>query len=99
DDGDHAAAGVALDAQLGHLLLQTLLHLLRLFHHLLNVHRCKRCRCLGASVLGAWVRSCIGAFVRRRTDEPKHHHISSTSLISAGNTSSSAWTPESASAC
>src|SRR6185295_17702576 len=38
DDSDHAAAGVALDAQIGHLLLQALLHLLRLLHHLLNVH-------------------------------------------------------------
>src|SRR5262249_6909842 len=38
DDGDHAAAGVALDLELGHLLLQALLHLLRLLHHLLNVH-------------------------------------------------------------
>ena len=38
DDGDHAAAGVALDLQLGHLLLQALLHLLRLLHHLLDVH-------------------------------------------------------------
>src|SRR3954469_6199538 len=37
-DGDHAAAGVALDAQFGHLLLQALLHLLRLLHHLLDVH-------------------------------------------------------------
>jgi hypothetical protein len=52
DDGDHAAAGVAFHAQLGHLLLQVLLHLLRLFHHVLDVH------------------------------------ISSTSRISAGNTSS-----------
>src|SRR4029079_4101725 len=63
DDGDHAAAGVAFDAQLGHLLLQVLLHLLRLLHHVLDVH------------------------------------ISSTSRISAGNTSSIAWTPASASAC
>src|SRR5439155_20811011 len=37
DDGDHPAAGVALDAQLGHLLLQALLHLLRLLHHLLHL--------------------------------------------------------------
>src|SRR5581483_10510282 len=36
--GDHAAAGGRLDAQLGHLLLQALLHLLRLLHHRLNVH-------------------------------------------------------------
>src|SRR5204863_2867500 len=63
DDGHHAAAGVAFDAQLGHLLLQALLHLLRLLHHLLDVH------------------------------------ISSTSRISAGKTSSMAWTPASASAC
>src|SRR5207237_10345331 len=59
----HAPAGVALDAQLGHLFLQALLHLLRLLHHLLNIH------------------------------------ISSTSRISAGKTSSIAWTPRSASAC
>src|SRR5438067_8812453 len=59
-DGDHAAAGIALDLELRHLLLQTLLHLLRLLHHLLNVH------------------------------------ISSTSRISAGKTSRSAWTPASA---
>ena len=39
DDGDHAAAGGGLDAQLGHLLLQALLHLLRLLHHLLNLLR------------------------------------------------------------
>src|SRR5262249_5075169 len=62
DHSDHAAAGVAFHAQLGHLLLQTLLHLLRLFHHLLDVH------------------------------------ISSTSRISAGKTSSIACTPASASA-
>src|SRR5688572_10938177 len=37
-DGDHAAAGRGLDAQLGHLLLQALLHLLRLLHHGLDVH-------------------------------------------------------------
>src|SRR5438445_13343263 len=60
--GDHAAAGVTLDLELRHLLLQALLHLLRLLHHLLNVH------------------------------------ISSTSRISAGNTSTTAWTPASASA-
>src|SRR5205807_6775270 len=63
DNGDHAAAGVALDAQIGHLLLQALLHLLRLLHHLLDVH------------------------------------ISSTSRISAGKTSRSAWIPGSPSAC
>src|SRR5439155_11495194 len=62
-DGDHAAAGVALDAEAGHLLLQALLHLLRLLHHLLDVH------------------------------------ISSTSRISAGKTSSIVCTPASASAC
>src|SRR6185312_3157675 len=62
-DGHHAAAGVALDAQFGHLPLQPLLHLLRLLHHLLNVH------------------------------------ISSTSRISAGKTSSIVCTPASASAC
>ncbi len=39
DDGHHAAAGGRLDAQIVHLLLQALLHLLRLFHHLLDVHR------------------------------------------------------------
>ena len=38
DDRDHAAAGVAFDPELGHLLLQALLHLLRLLHHLLNIH-------------------------------------------------------------
>src|SRR5205807_1985588 len=63
DHRHHAAAGVAFDFELGHLLLQAVLHLLRLLHHLLNVH------------------------------------ISSTSRISAGKTSSSAWTPASASAC
>ena len=36
--GHHAAARGRLDAQFGHLLLQALLHLLRLLHHLLNVH-------------------------------------------------------------
>src|SRR5688572_20461447 len=35
----HAAAGGGLHRQLGHLLLQALLHLLRLLHHVLNVHR------------------------------------------------------------
>src|SRR5215203_3168972 len=63
DDRDHAAAGGRLDAEFGHLLLKALLHLLRLLHHLLDVH------------------------------------ISSTSRISAGKTSSSALTPASASAC
>src|SRR5262245_6767836 len=62
DHGDHAAAGVAFDAQVGHLFLQALLHLLRLLHHLLNVH------------------------------------ISSTSRISAGKTSSMVCTAVSASA-
>src|SRR5438105_9957583 len=62
DDGDHPASGAGLDAKRLHLLLQTLLHLLRLLHHLLNVH------------------------------------ISSTSRISAGNTSRTALTPSSASA-
>src|SRR5262249_54061091 len=38
DDRHHAAAGVPLDAEVGHLLLQALLHLLRLLHHLLDVH-------------------------------------------------------------
>src|SRR6266542_3541005 len=38
DDGDHAAAGGRLDMRFGHLLLQALLHLLRLFHHALDVH-------------------------------------------------------------
>jgi hypothetical protein len=38
DHGDHAAAGVALDLELGHLFLQAFLHLLRLLHHLLDVH-------------------------------------------------------------
>src|SRR5262245_21755720 len=37
-DGHHAAAGVALDAQLGGLLLQPLLRLLRLLHDLLDIH-------------------------------------------------------------
>src|SRR4051812_41755095 len=60
--GDHAAAGVALDLHLGHLLLHALLHLLRLLHELLRIHR----------------------------------YISSTSLISAANTSSIVWTPLSA---
>src|SRR5204863_7591235 len=64
-DRDHAAAGGGFDGERGHLLLQAVLHLLRLFHHLLNL-------------LGI--------------------HISSTSRISAGNTSSMAWTPASASA-
>src|SRR5687767_12834424 len=56
DDCHHAAAGRRFDTQVGHLLLQTLLHLLRLLHHVRNVH---------------W-------------------SISSTSRISAGNTSSTA---------
>src|SRR5262249_17784786 len=63
--GHHAAAGGCLHAERGHLLLQPLLHLLRLLHHLLNL-------------LGI--------------------HISSPSRISAGKTSSRAWTPASASA-
>src|SRR3954453_6527040 len=63
DHRHHAAAGVALDAEAGHLLLQAILHLLRLLHHLLDVH------------------------------------ISSTSRISAGKTSSMVCTPASASAC
>src|SRR5262249_53860005 len=71
DDGHHASAGIALDAQFGHLFLQPLLHLLRLLHHLLNVHSLTRANLA---------------------------HISSTSRISAGNTSSSPWTPASASA-
>src|SRR3954454_10964173 len=62
-DGDHAAARVAFDAGGRHVLLQALLHLLRLLHHVLDVH------------------------------------ISSTSRISAGKTSSIVWTPASASAC
>src|SRR5262245_12733270 len=66
-DGHHAAPRRGLDCQLRHLLLQPLLHLLRLFHHLLDVH-----------------------------GSP---YISSTSRISAGNTSSKACTPASASAC
>ena len=37
DDGHHAAAGIPLDPQFGHLLLQALLHLLRLLHHLLHL--------------------------------------------------------------
>src|SRR5688572_27068661 len=37
--GDHAAAGGGLHRQFGHLLLQALLHLLRLLHHVLDVHR------------------------------------------------------------
>ena len=68
DDGDHAAAGGAFDAQLGHLLLQALLHLLRLLHHLLNL----------------WM------FTSRSPRRPGSR---------AGNTSSSACTPASASAC
>ncbi len=64
-DRHHAAAGGGFDRERGHLLLQALLHLLRLLHHLLNL-------------LGI--------------------HISSTSRISAGKTSSIAWTPASASA-
>src|SRR5688572_24263231 len=39
DDRDHAAAGGRFDAQLGHLLLQALLHLLGLLHHGLDIHR------------------------------------------------------------
>ena len=35
---DHAAAGGGLDADVGHLLLQALLHLLRLLHHRLDIH-------------------------------------------------------------
>src|SRR5439155_5170226 len=65
DDGHHAAARVAFDAQFGHLPLQALLHLLRLLHHLLHL---------------------------------LDVHISSTSRISAGNTSSIVCTPASASA-
>jgi hypothetical protein len=56
-DGHHAAAGRRLHAEVGHLFLQALLHLLRLFHHRLDVHG-----------------------------------VSSTSLISAGKTSSIACT-------
>jgi hypothetical protein len=37
DHGHHPAAGVPLDAGLGHLLLQAILHLLRLLHHLLHL--------------------------------------------------------------
>ncbi len=37
--GDHAAAGRRLDAHVRHLLLKALLHLLRLLHHFLYVHR------------------------------------------------------------
>src|SRR5688500_18699915 len=39
DDRDHAAAGGRFDAQLSHLLLQLLLHLLGLLHHGLDIHR------------------------------------------------------------
>jgi hypothetical protein len=39
DHGDHAAAGGGLDGQLRHLALKTLLHLLRLLHHVLYSHR------------------------------------------------------------
>src|SRR4029079_918877 len=63
-DGDHAAAGGGLHFQFDHLLLHALLHLLRLLHQLLRIHR----------------------------------YISSTSLISAANTSSIVWTPLSESA-
>ena len=45
------AAGRRLDPQLGHLLLQALLHLLRLLHHLLDVHRGPRGRGLGSARL------------------------------------------------
>src|ERR1700682_1440879 len=38
DHSDHTTTGIALDLELRHLLLQALLHLLRLLHHLLNVH-------------------------------------------------------------
>src|SRR5205807_10280624 len=68
DHRHHPAARVAFDLEVGHLFLQASLHLLRLFHHLLNL---------------LWI----------------HHHISSTSRISAGNASSNACTPASASAC
>src|ERR1700682_5767746 len=80
DNGDHAAAGVAFDLELGHLLLQAGLHLLRLLPHLLNVYR-----------LSLSIRTMPGCLVPI--------HISSTSRISAGKTSSSACTPASASAC
>src|ERR671920_394746 len=65
DDRHHPAASIPFDLQFGHLLLHAVLHLLRLLHHLLDIHA----------------------------------HISSTSRISAGNTSSSAWTLASAMAC
>ena len=42
---DHATASTCLDPGLRHLLLQTLLHLLSLFHHLPNVH-CIHLMCL-----------------------------------------------------
>src|SRR5690606_18097916 len=64
DDGDHAAAGGGLDAHLLGLPLQLLLELLRLLHHLADIH----------------------------------YLISSTSRISAGQTSGIACTPPSASA-
>src|SRR5688572_3256997 len=38
-DGDHTAPSSGLHGQLGHLLLQALLHFLRLLHHVLDVHR------------------------------------------------------------
>ena len=43
DDGHHAAAGGGLDLHVAHLALQRLLHLLRLLHHFLDVHRCDLC--------------------------------------------------------
>src|SRR6185503_9037206 len=78
DDGDHAAAGGRLDAELRHLLLQALLHLLRLLHHGLDVHN---------------VITFRRVRVRLACEAPRNpSYISSTSRISAGNTSSIAWT-------
>src|SRR5688572_24553483 len=77
DDGDHAAAGGGFDLRLAHLLLQALLHLLGLLHHLIDVHD----------------RPLVQTTDLRPAETTSGGlYISSTSLISAGNTSSIACT-------
>src|SRR5262252_2597021 len=93
-DRHHAAAGRGLDAHLGHLLLQALLHLLRLFHHVLKIHR-NRYSLLGPRYSELSVVSSHFYLLTSHFSS----YISSTSRISAGNTSSIAWTPLSARAC
>ena len=71
DDGHHAAAGGRLDAQLGHLLLQALLHLLRLLHHGLDVHN--RLRVLALHLF--YVPDFRGEHIEHRLHRGRRHRF------------------------